>query len=231
MSLNRPFDKYEKSPNSAAKCRGCRKQILRGENRFGVQVFFHKWKKWGSSYYHKDCLSKEEQARLNLPSSSGGQRNKLGSSTPSTPDLVEARLSHELQRQKARESSRRQLVYQARGDLREKLRQLRLSFARKLGYDEKVYIVFDNKTLDDVVATMPTNLRELQKCIGMGPKRCKQYGVPILQTIKLYKHTSQEEQTADTDDDIIAGPVLSVEEIVNQRMKEARQRGEELMIL
>mmetsp|Transcript_19342 Transcript_19342/g.41765 ORF Transcript_19342/g.41765 Transcript_19342/m.41765 type:complete len:230 (+) Transcript_19342:92-781(+) len=229
MSLNRPFDKYEKSPNSSAKCRSCRKKILRGENRFGVQVFFHKWRKWGSTYYHKDCLSKEEQAGLNLQSSSG-QRNKLGSSTPVTPDLVEARLSHELQRQEARESSRRQLVYQARGDLREKLRQLRLGFARKLEYD-KVYFVFNNKTLDDIVAKMPKDLRELQKCIGMGPKRCKQYGVPILQTIKLYKHASQEEPAAGADDGIIAGPVLSVEEIVNQRMEEARQRGEELVIL
>ena len=227
--MSRPFDKYEKSPNNQAKCRGCRKPIFKGENRFGVQEFFRKWNKWEPRYYHKDCLSTEEQAKLNLPSSSG-QRNKLGSSTPATPDLVEARLRHELQSQKELESIRRQLVYQARGDLREKLRQLRLCFARRLNYD-KAYFVFDDKTLDDIVARMPTNLRELRQCIGMGPKRCKQYGAPIFRTIQLYKRANQEEEGAGTDNDIVAGPVLSVEEIVNQRMEEARQRGEEFVVI
>jgi len=85
---------------------------------------------------------------------------------------------------------------------------------------------------------MPKDHRELRKCWGIGAKRLQQYGVPILQTIKLYLRqqnlkdnlvvpTAQEQQ----DDEVILGPILSVEEIVRQRMKDAEARGEVLEIL
>lgn len=97
-------------------------------------------------------------------------------------------------------------------------------------------MVFDNKTLDDIVAKMPTSQGELLKCNGIGQKRLKRFGVPILQTIELYKLANQEEQTAEVDhgdDDkgIIPGPVLSVEEIVRGRIKEAERRGEVFEVL
>lgn len=99
-----------------------------------------------------------------------------------------------LERQRSKDTACRQLIFERR-TLREELRQFRLLFAERLGFAP--YCIFDNKTLDDIVARMPVNERELLKCRGMGPKRCPQCSSTVLQVIELYRTYKRQNPTTD----------------------------------
>lgn len=62
------------------------------------------------------------------------------------------------------------------------LRNLRkhLAQAKKL----PVYMIFDNKTLDDLVIRLPMSNAELLTIRGIGPKRAKEHGAAILEVIR-----------------------------------------------
>ena len=45
------------------------------------------------------------------------------------------------------------------------------------------YVVFNDKTLDDLVARRPTSYAELRACVGIGPAKVENYGDELLELI------------------------------------------------
>jgi superfamily II DNA helicase RecQ len=118
-------------------------------------------------YYHEQCLPADQRAKLKLDSTTSA---KLGSSSPATPELVNVALAADLARQDARESVKKELVYETRGELREELRRHRLRLAKQK--NQAPYMIFYDQTLDDIVAKLPVNDRELMRCWGIAKKKC-----------------------------------------------------------
>eukprot|EP00977_Amphora_coffeiformis_P022561 scaffold11046_cov183-Amphora_coffeaeformis.AAC.13 len=176
----RKFDICERSPTSQATCKICRDIILQGATRIGIQQYMEGVGRWRPNYYHKDCLTENTLRQLYLeeppfPRSSGGAH----------PDQSgEGKVRAALQKQDDKEEARRKLVFDYRGDLREKLRLLRKKLADEKGYSEQLNLIFTNKTLDDIVAKAPTTQRELLAVNGFGPNKCREYGPRILAIIK-----------------------------------------------
>jgi ATP-dependent DNA helicase RecQ len=48
------------------------------------------------------------------------------------------------------------------------------------------YVVFNNKTLDDLVARRPTDYVELRACTGIGPAKIEAYGDDLLAVIAAF---------------------------------------------
>ena len=48
----------------------------------------------------------------------------------------------------------------------------------------KPYMVFSDKTLSELLAKSPTNLKELEDINGFGPVKVKEYGAAILEILK-----------------------------------------------
>ena len=69
-------------------------------------------------------------------------------------------------------------------ELRETLRQWRLSTARSL--DKPAYIVFSNKVLDAIVDARPTSVAALQRIQGMGATKCAKYGDDVCRIVSQY---------------------------------------------
>ncbi len=65
--------------------------------------------------------------------------------------------------------------------LREALQAWRLERSRADGVP--AYVVFNNKTLDDLVARRPTDYAELRACMGIGPAKVENYGDDLLGVI------------------------------------------------
>ena len=233
------YDKYERAPGGAApaKCRGCGEKIQKGTVRIGVGYRYYYGNsdryKWSYRYYHNQCLPVDQRATLKLESASS-QSAKLGSTIPVTPELVNATLANDLHRQDARASAKRQLVFETRGKLREDLRHLRFNLAKRK--NQQAYMIFYDKTLDDIVANLPVNDRELMRCWGIKKKKCDEFGSLIIRIVREYKRREAEEQQRNSEskansDDVEIGPVLSVEETIKQRMEENRRSGNEYAIL
>jgi len=229
-------DKIERSPSGAAKCRSCGKKIQKGAPRIGKGFRYHYGlgnSKWTYKYYHEQCLPADQRAKLKLDSATS-QSTKLGFSTPVTPELVNAALAADLARQDARDSARRQLVYETRGELREDLRRLRLGLARRK--NQEPYMIFYDKTLDDIVAQLPVNDRELMRCWGIAKKKCDEFGSSIVRIVREHKRREAEEEKKNSEmdndsSDVEQIAVLSSEERVNQTMEENRRNGNEIAIL
>ncbi len=60
----------------------------------------------------------------------------------------------------------------------ERLRNWRLETSRRLGVP--AYVVFDNRTMEAIAASRPTDERELLAVAGIGPKKLEDYGDEIL---------------------------------------------------
>ena len=65
--------------------------------------------------------------------------------------------------------------------LRDALQAWRLERSR--ADDVPAYVVFNNKTLDDLVARRPRNYAELRACVGIGPAKVENYGDELLEMI------------------------------------------------
>jgi len=65
--------------------------------------------------------------------------------------------------------------------LRDALQAWRLERSR--ADDVPAYVVFNNKTLDDLVARRPTSYAELRACVGIGPAKVEAYGDDLLEVI------------------------------------------------
>jgi len=224
-------DKIERSPTGQAKCRSCGEKIQKGEPRIGKGYPYNG--EWRYKYYHEQCLPADQRAKLKLDSATSPSA-KLGSSTPVTPELVNAVLSADLARQDARDSARRQLVYETRGELREDLRRLRLGLAKQK--NQAPYMIFYDQTLDDIVAQLPVNDRELMRCWGIAKKKCDEFGSSIIRIVREHKRREAEEEKKSAEmnndsNDVEQVAVLSCEEKVNQIMEENRRNGNEIAIL
>jgi len=177
MYDSRPLDKFELAPNGQALCHKCHAHILQGSQRVAIQERQSVRTCWRPAYYHRECCTHDMLESLNL----GDGKRKRGHDDYHSTNSVEKKLRAELDRQMDQEATKRSLVYSKRKDLREKLRRLRRHFANQ--YDLELFQVFDNATLDDIVAKLPSNERELMACHGIASKRCQQYGNAILELV------------------------------------------------
>ncbi|MFQ6121191.1 MAG: HEAT repeat domain-containing protein, partial [Methanosarcinales archaeon] len=77
-------------------------------------------------------------------------------------------------------------------DLEDALRYWRGSLCQEQGVP--AYVIFDNRTLEEIVQKKPTTKNELRSIYGMGDARIEKYGNEILQIIKETNITSGEKQ-------------------------------------
>jgi len=73
-------------------------------------------------------------------------------------------------------------------ELFEELRSLRMQLARER--DVPAYIVFNDATLREMAATMPSNHRELLAISGVGEKKIETYGDDFLGAIRAWQASS-----------------------------------------
>lgn len=219
-------DKVEFSPNALAKCQRCRRKIKVGEQRFGITEYSERYNKDIYRYYHDRCCPASLKARV--------------------PDA-----SDELNRQRKEEIQRTRLL-EERNALIENLKTLRQIFARRMGYEP--FLVFNTKTLEDIVVKMPTTQDALLNVHGIGPKKYQNFGDPIISLIKQYKrqvteaakrknqdrrsrssanNTSEvvvigsdtEEEKVDNNGECVVGETLTCEELVNKKFEHAAANG------
>jgi DNA helicase-2/ATP-dependent DNA helicase PcrA len=69
----------------------------------------------------------------------------------------------------------------ASGALADTLRSWRMDKARQR--DVPAYVIFNDKTLDDLLARRPATLVELQGCVGIGPAKVEAFGAELLEVI------------------------------------------------
>ena len=253
-------DKIETSPTSRAKCQRCDQKIAKGEERVGIQAKVEveglKFQPWQLKYYHAHCVSEGTKRKLFLEDSTATTGNNA---TAKKENKAVAKKT--IRPKPASKGGQNKLTPKMRRDLERDLREVRRCFAVEQGCEDRVYKIFQNRTIDELVSNLPQNQAELLKCWGMGIKREQQYGETILATIRPYLARSRAASARtppqraantvrpsaaaasssaaarahvvvdDSDDDIVAGPTLSVEELVKKRMEEARARGEEFEIL
>ena len=174
-----PLDEVEISPNSLATCKNCQEKICKGDTRI-KKSYKHEYFGWRTKYYHKKCLTDLDRMSLNLDRSCA----------PTTLEAVEEKLAEHLLQKQQKATARSILVFQTRGDLREMLRDLRIKFAGE--ENKELFMIFNNKAIDDIVEKMPSTTGELLRCNGIGPAKSSQYGTSILQTIHLYKNGGQD---------------------------------------
>lgn len=117
----------------------------------------------------------------------------------------------------------RQGLLAQRGQLRQRLRQLRLAFAKRL--DLPAYCIFNDATLDDITVRLPQNKAELCGCLGIKEKKFQNFGSSILAITKQNPSRSQISGNDDDDDIIVPGETLSCEAIVDQKFQHARENG------
>ena len=67
-------------------------------------------------------------------------------------------------------------------DIETQLKKYRyeVSLSKKI----KPYMVFSDKTLSELLAKSPTNLKELEDINGFGPVKVQEYGAAILEILK-----------------------------------------------
>jgi hypothetical protein len=182
--VGKPCDIYELAPNGRAKCRTCQERIVKNSPRVGIQEWNARYKHWRPKYYHKDCCTSDVLQSLRLDKSGTRKRPFQKSIVASDKGSVEKKLKTELHRQDEDEMAKRCMVYGTRQELTEDLRRLRRELACQLEIEP--YKVFNDETLDDLVAKLPATEMELIKCHGIAQRRCERYGGAILQVISQY---------------------------------------------
>jgi superfamily II DNA helicase RecQ len=217
-------DKYELSPNGQAKCRMCRKVINKGEKRVGKEVYQEKYSNYTHHYYHDQCFPGALKQQLKLKAA--------------TPEDELARAVKEQLKQKS-------IVHGERRELYEALATLRRGFAQALDCEDKLYMVFSNKTLEEMTYKMPTNQKDMIADVyGMGLKKYESFGEAFLQVIQHYARkyarapssssTSSSRPpvalfAADTAtaelDDVVPLESLSCTEIIQRKFEHAAANG------
>jgi len=172
--VGKPCDIYELAPNGRAKCRTCQERIVKNSPRVGFQVWSPRYKHWQPKYYHKDCCTSDvlQSLRLNKP---GTRKQRLFQesivASSSDQGSVEKKLKAELHRQDEDEMAKRCMAHGTRQDLTEDLRRLQRELACQLEIEP--YKVFNDETLDDLVAKLPATEKELIKCHGIAQRWCE----------------------------------------------------------
>lgn len=136
------------------------------------------------------------------------------------------------------EDVKRQDVLHSRMDLRERLRRLRMSFATSLNVEP--YRIFNDATLDDITAKLPTTKSELVCCNGIKEKKFRNFGSAILEVTNMYKRKKAEAGDGianksfsgsnnangdESDDDVAVIGTLSCDEIVRRKIEHAAANG------
>jgi superfamily II DNA helicase RecQ len=219
-------DKYELSPTGRAKCRKCHQLIQKDEKRVGKEVWDDKYSNFIHHYYHDQCFPTALKEQLKLKAD--------------TPEDELARAVKEKLKQKS-------VVHGERLELYEALRNLRRGFGRALGCENKLYMVFHDKTLEEMTMKMPKNQRDMiANVYGMGPKKYESFGEAFLQVIQHYARkyarvSSSSSSTssyrlpvalfaaADTTtaqlDDVVPLESLSCDEIIQRKFEDAAASG------
>ena len=81
--------------------------------------------------------------------------------------------------------------------IQEDLFKWRKNRAEQDGYEKQVYIVLQNKTINEICKIKPTNRKELKKVKGIGKINIKKYGDEILEIVSKYKDTKSKERNID----------------------------------
>lgn len=235
-----PRDKYEISPTSQAKCHVCKRKIIKGSRRLGIEQssprfgIYHK-------YYHDECVAASVKKNL-----------RLGGCTP-----------QQLISQQLQESNQSKMILRQRATLRENLRLLRSLFAHRLNY--AAFCICKDETLDELVVKMPHTKTEFLAIRGMGPKKFQSFGGPFMQVIKDYQASTDYKKTSkqwasskkpsaeiaevidlvgepseptrrkqiqapvrtvdDDDDEIVIQIAMTMEQIVEEKFKHAQENG------
>jgi superfamily II DNA helicase RecQ len=214
----REGDKCELSPNNRAKCTECKRKILQGVTRFGVEEYSPRYSKYMHRYYHDRCLSEAAKKKLQLAAGSPEKEIALQRKEKVTKD---------------------NLVRQ-RSDLRESLRRLRLVFANRL--DVQAFMIFSDAILDELVAKMPKNKTEILRISGIKEKKYASFGEPIISVVTQYHRRynrsdkpapkaprsvvqSRAPTKVNSNDDVEVGESLSCEEIVQRKFEHASANG------
>jgi superfamily II DNA helicase RecQ len=219
-------DKYELSPTGRAKCKKCRKVINKGDTRVGKEVYQEYYSNYSHHYYHDQCYPAALKEQL-----------KLKADTP------EDELARAVKEQRKEDS----VVHGERRELYEALRNLRRGFAKALSCEDRLYMVFTNKTLEEMTMKMPKNQREMiDNVYGMGPKKYESFGEAFLQVIQHYARkyarassssststsrppvalfAAADTTTAQLDDVVPLEESLSCDEIIQSRFEHAAANG------
>ena len=143
------------------------------------------------------------------------------------------------------EKRKQDLVLEEREELAAELRSLRSLFASEL--DVEPFYIFHNRSIDELVAKMPTTESGLLEIWGIKQRKVETFGDAILTVIKQYKRRQNPSmaatmggstargkkvkqrnafETNDGDDvDIALGETLTCEEIVQRKFEHARENG------
>ena len=131
---------------------------------------------------------------------------------------------------------------EARCDLREVLRKIRMALARYLR--KAPFIIFHDKTLDALVEQLPCNMSELLSISpGFGPKNSQSLGPMLLLIIrdykrKLFNHTTSrappskiplhklKRSDEDEMDEVVFESETSIDNMIQKKIKEAEEQGD-----
>jgi superfamily II DNA helicase RecQ len=128
-------------------------------------------------------LSVVEQYSSRLCNTTRHKQEQARTSASSAP----GRLAAEEQLQ-SNDNSNGRVLLKSRHGLRQRLRKLRSELAGQQNSELPLYsyIIFPNKTLDDIVIKLPTSRLELMNMYGIAAKKCDQFGEDILSTVREY---------------------------------------------
>jgi hypothetical protein len=220
----RPDDSYEDSPNNLATCGHCRSKIHHGQRRVGLHTANHRYKRWDKRYYHHACCSQELLACLNLPAAASLKRKAMAISNIDPNSILQAQLH-----QQEKEANKRQRTIDSRQALVRTLKAWRLKLARQRHVD--AYMIFLNKTIDDIAEKLPRNDLELLKCNGIGPTKCRQYGPSVLLCVREFQlEQARQEDDEDNDALVEVAVTLKPEQVIANKFKEAEASGQVINI-
>jgi hypothetical protein len=117
-------------------------------------------------YYHNQCFPASLKEQL-----------KLQAAAP----------EDELMRAVKKERKPKFIVHGERRELYEALKTLRRRFARALHNENRLYMVFASKALQEMTIQMPKNQQDMIEIVyGMSPKKYESFGDAFLQVIQHY---------------------------------------------
>mmetsp|Transcript_21857 Transcript_21857/g.36098 ORF Transcript_21857/g.36098 Transcript_21857/m.36098 type:complete len:334 (-) Transcript_21857:373-1374(-) len=223
---NGQFDKLEMSPNNRATCRQCDQKIAKDTLRVGLMVFGDPNKVTNLHYYHDQCYPNKTHLRLPGGCSAIDHLAKVGKDKVTQENLL-------LERQ----------------DLWQLLQSLRTAFARRL--EVAAFMVFPNKTINEICIKLPTSKAQLFECHGIAEKKWQNFGDSILMIVGIWQSqrsgaaaarsrtststlampgvvsSPQDMAAADTNNEeaVQVGETLSCEEIVKHKFDHATKNG------
>jgi len=162
------------------------------------------------------------------------QRNKAERTDLSRMDLLDLGAAQASNKSK-KQISVSQSTLRERSKLRMQLQQLRKRLALRFGFDNDVYMIFNNKTLDALVLDLPQTKTELLKVYGFAQKRTESLGRFILPIMREYERTMTQTnhgiaapkiEAEDDEDEVIFESHETIEDVVNKIFKAAQERGE-----